>query len=146
MTVRSPIFGKKSKSMIQQYRIKGAIAIVNKLGLIRFVRIFSVHLINHFSTPYKMATNTTARFDVRLAAEQKKLFEQAQSLAHYRSLTEFILDAAQRYAHQIIEKHNSILSSEKDKLIFFDALANPPKPNTALKKAAARYKQKTTKK
>lgn len=93
-----------------------------------------------------MATNTTARFDVRLAAEQKKLFEQAQLLAHYRSLTEFILDAAQQYAHQIIEKHNSILASERDKQVFFDALMNPPKPNAALKKAAARYKQKAGKK
>jgi len=93
-----------------------------------------------------MATNTTARFDVRLATEQKKLFEQAQLLGHYRSLTEFILDAAQQYAHQIIEKHNSILASETDKKIFFDALINPPKPNAALKNAASRYKQKVAKK
>lgn len=93
-----------------------------------------------------MATSTTARFDVRLANEQKKLFEQAQLLAHYRSLTEFILDAAQKYATQIIEKHNLILSTKKDQEIFFDALITPPAPNDALKKAAKRYKKGIAKK
>jgi uncharacterized protein (DUF1778 family) len=43
------------------------------------------------------------------------------------------------------ENNNLILKSEKDKKIFFDALANTPKANNDLKRALARYKQKNLK-
>jgi len=42
---------------------------------------------------------------------------------------------------QIVENHQSILQSKKDLAIFFDALMNPPRPNTNLKKAVARYNE-----
>ncbi|MBT9485680.1 DUF1778 domain-containing protein [Sediminibacterium sp.] len=42
---------------------------------------------------------------------------------------------------QIVEKHQSILQTKKDLAIFFDALMNPPRPNTNLKKAVARYNE-----
>lgn len=79
------------------------------------------------------------RFDARLTREQKEFFEYASQLGGFRSLTEFIIQAAQLRAKEIIEEHNKILASNKDKEIFFDALLNPPSPNTELKSALDAY-------
>ncbi len=43
-------------------------------------------------------------------------------------------------ANAITQKHNSILASEKDLEIFFDALTNSLGPNQKLRDAAGRYK------
>jgi len=92
-----------------------------------------------------MKTIEKARFDTRITVEQKETFEYAASLGGYRTLTEFVLHAAQVEAEKIIEKHNSILTTKKDREIFFKALFNPPAPGNKLKLAAERYK-KTLKK
>jgi uncharacterized protein (DUF1778 family) len=86
-----------------------------------------------------MKTSTQSRFDIRLSKEQKEFFEYAAQLGGFRTSTEFVIQAIQKQATQIIEKHQSILQSKKDQAVFFDALMNPPKPNTNLKKAVARY-------
>jgi len=88
-----------------------------------------------------MKNSSKTRFDTRLPIEQKHLFEYAATLGGFRTLTEFILFAAQEQAKQIVEKHNTILASQKDNAIFFDALISPPKPNTRLRKAVSRYKK-----
>ncbi len=88
-----------------------------------------------------MKNSSKTRFDTRLPIEQKNLFEYAATLGGFRTLTEFILFAAQEQAKQIVEKHNTILASQKDNAIFFDALISPPKPNARLKKAVSRYKK-----
>ena len=80
------------------------------------------------------------RFDARLTREQKELFEYAAQLTGSRSLTDFIISSAQKEADRIIEKNQFILmNSKKDQQVFFDTLANPPKPNARLKKALNRY-------
>ena len=86
------------------------------------------------------------RFDIRLADKQKEFFTYAANLGGFRTLTEFVIFSVQEQANQIVEKHNSILNSKKDQEIFFDSLINPPKPNAKLKKAAAWYKDVTSKK
>ena len=43
-------------------------------------------------------------------------------------------------ANAIIQEHNTILASEKDREIFFNALVNPGGPNQKLRDAAERYK------
>jgi len=43
-------------------------------------------------------------------------------------------------ANTIIQEHNTILASEKDREILFDALLNPAGPNKKLRDAAERYK------
>jgi len=43
-------------------------------------------------------------------------------------------------ANTITLQHNSILASEREREIFFDALMNPPGPNEKLRDAADRYK------
>ena len=81
-----------------------------------------------------------ARFDARLPQEVKDLFERAASIKGFKSLSEFVIYYTSEAAHIIIEKHNQILASERDKNIFFDALVNAPKPNKTLSEAAKRYK------
>ena len=81
-----------------------------------------------------------ARFDAKIPKIQKELFEYAASLGGYRTLTDFVINAVQEKANAIIQEHNTIIASEKDREIFFDALINPKGPNQKLRAAAARYK------
>jgi uncharacterized protein (DUF1778 family) len=81
-----------------------------------------------------------ARFDVKIPKAQKQLFEYAASLGGFRTLTDFIINAVQEKANTIIREHNTILGSEKDREIFFDALMNPAGPNKKLRDAAERFK------
>jgi uncharacterized protein (DUF1778 family) len=87
------------------------------------------------------ANQDKARFDTRLSLEQKQFFERAAVLGGYRSLTDFVLAAVQDKAKKIIEENEKIVASEKDKVIFFEALANPPKPNDELVCAKYEYDQ-----
>ena len=77
-------------------------------------------------------SSNSARFGAKLTSEQKQLFKQAAELLGYKSLSEFVLQTTQTAALQIVEKHQQILASEKDKKVFFDALVNPPEPNSTL--------------
>lgn len=88
-----------------------------------------------------MKTIEKTRFDARLPKAQKQYFEYAASLGGFRSLTEFLVNAAQQRAKQIIDEHNTILASQRDRDLFFKAVSNPGKPNANLKKAAARFKK-----
>ena len=84
-------------------------------------------------------SSNSARFDARLTSEQKQLFKQAAKLLGYKSLSEFVVQTTQTAALQIVEKHQQILGSEKDKKVFFDALVNPPEPNSTLIGGLKRY-------
>ncbi len=86
-------------------------------------------------------TSDKARFDAKLSKEQKEYFQYAATLGGFNSLTEFIISSAREKANSIIKEHNTILASKKDREIFFNALMNPPEPNSALQKAAKSYKR-----
>lgn len=79
------------------------------------------------------------RFDARLTVEQKELLEYASKLGGFRSLTEFVMKAAQTKAEAIIKNHNRILASKKDQQIFFDLVQKDIAPNEDLKSALAEY-------
>ena len=81
-----------------------------------------------------------ARFDTRLPKEQKMFFERAARLGGYRSLTDFVISAAQSRAKEIIEEREQILASNRDSEIFFDAITNSIEPNDKLLTAANEYK------
>lgn len=81
------------------------------------------------------------RFDTKLTKVQKELFELAAKIGGYRTLTDFMLSTAEEKAKTIVQQHEAILASERDKKIFFDAVMNPPQPNQRLKEAAKRYKE-----
>lgn len=92
-----------------------------------------------------MATSSTkTRFDAKLPEEQKELFERAALVGGYRSLTNFIISAAQAKATEIITAHETLMASERDQRVFFDALLNPPAPTEKLRAAAKRYKTTLT--
>lgn len=86
-----------------------------------------------------MSTVVKSRFDTRLPKSQKQYFEYAAMLGGFRNLTDFIVYSAQQQANKIVETHSAFLTSQKDKEVFFEAIVNPKKPNSALKKAASRY-------
>jgi uncharacterized protein (DUF1778 family) len=94
----------------------------------------------------KSGIKAEARFDARLTVSQKELFEEAARIKGFKSLSEFVIYTTQEAATMIIERHNAILISEKDKEIFFNALLNPPKPNSALTKAVKNYHKKVAEK
>ena len=80
-----------------------------------------------------------ARFDGQLPIEQKLYFEQAAILGGFRNLTDFVFRAAQEKAEEIVKNHETILSTQRDKDVFFEALMSPSKPNNKLKVAAQKY-------
>ncbi len=80
-----------------------------------------------------------ARFDTRLPKQQKEFFERAAVLGGYRTLTEFVIYSVQDKAKQIMDEHNRVLSSEKDREVFFNALLGESEPNQALTTAARKY-------
>lgn len=88
-----------------------------------------------------MKTTATSRFDARLPKDQKEFFEYAASLGGFRTLTDFVIYCVQQQATSIVEKHKTILASQRDQEIFVKALLHPPKANERLKKATGRYKK-----
>ena len=88
----------------------------------------------------QLTLSKKARFDAKIPKVQKELFEYAASLGGFRTLTDFIINAVQEKANTIIHEYNTILASEKDREIFFDALMNPAGPNQKLHDATESYK------
>jgi uncharacterized protein (DUF1778 family) len=82
-----------------------------------------------------------ARFDTRLPKEQKQLFERAAAIGGYRNLTDFVILSAQEKAKQIINESEEIITSEKDREIFFNALMQVAEPNAKLLDASESYKK-----
>jgi len=79
------------------------------------------------------------RFDARLTQEQKDFLEYASRIGGFRSLTEFILQAAQSRAEEIVDKHNQIIASKRDQEIFFEFVFEGIEPNPNLKSALSDY-------
>ncbi|MDP3431378.1 MAG: DUF1778 domain-containing protein [Bacteroidota bacterium] len=80
-----------------------------------------------------------ARFDTRLSKEQKVIFERAALLGGYRNLSDFVISAVQEKAKMIIQETETVLASQKDSEIFFDAIINAANPNDKLIAAAKQY-------
>ncbi len=87
-----------------------------------------------------MRDEVLVQFDAKISEKQKKHLEYAARLGGFKTLGEFMVHAAEVEAEKIVQKHNEILASEKDREVFFDSLMNPPKPGSKLRKAAASYK------
>jgi uncharacterized protein (DUF1778 family) len=81
------------------------------------------------------------RFDTKLTTDQKTLFERAAKLGGYRTLTDFVVSTVQEKAKFIVEQHEAVLATERDRNVFFDAIMNPPKPGKRLLQAAERYRE-----
>jgi uncharacterized protein (DUF1778 family) len=75
-----------------------------------------------------------SRLGFRVDVQTKKLVEKAAALER-RSLTDFCLTALTQATQATITRHETIVLSERDREVFFDALVHPPKPNARLKRA-----------
>jgi uncharacterized protein (DUF1778 family) len=80
------------------------------------------------------------RLEARVSAEQKAVFQRAAELEG-RSLSDFLIDSAQRRAEEVIREHEVIRLSVQDSLLFAEAVLNPPTPSERLRAAFARYKE-----
>ncbi len=76
------------------------------------------------------------RLEFRVDAETKRLVERAAALER-RSLTEFCLTALAQATRETINRHETLVLSEGDRVAFFDALVHPSLPNARLRRAFA---------
>lgn len=83
----------------------------------------------------------TARFEARITEEQKALFVRAAELTG-RSLTDFVLAAAQETAARTLREHDAMTLSARDREAFVAALLDAPVPVPRLRKAVRRYKER----
>ena len=85
-----------------------------------------------------MPNNQIARLEARLPASVYALLKRAAELQG-RSLTDFVVSAAQNAAQRVVEDDSIIRLSVEDQARFAQALLNPPAPNAALKRALQRH-------
>ncbi len=78
------------------------------------------------------------RIAVRVTPKQKTTLAQAAALRG-RSLTDFIVDIAQREAERDLEKAQIVKLSIKGQQKLIDLLLDPPKPNEYLQSANKLY-------
>jgi uncharacterized protein (DUF1778 family) len=81
-----------------------------------------------------MPTQPTARLEARLPASVYATLKRAAELQG-RSLSDFVVTAAQAAAQRAIEDETLIRLSVQDQQRFAEALINPPAPNKALQRA-----------
>lgn len=81
-----------------------------------------------------MATTQTARLDLRMDQERKRLIETAASLLG-QSVSAFTVSSAIRQASEVVEQFGMLTLTHRDRDAFLAALDNPTKPNARLKKA-----------
>ena len=82
-----------------------------------------------------------ARLGIRVDGQTKQLVARAAELEH-RSLTDFCLTALTEAARRTIAEHDTLMLSERDQHIFFDALIHPPEPNARLVRAFETERQR----
>jgi uncharacterized protein (DUF1778 family) len=88
-----------------------------------------------------MAEQTTrsARIEARIAPEALAVVKRAAEIQG-RSVSDFVVAAAQEAAHRTIEETQIIRLSVEDQQVFAEAVLAPPEPSPALKRAAAKYR------
>jgi uncharacterized protein (DUF1778 family) len=85
------------------------------------------------------ATATTARLEARLPMEVMMRLKRASEIQG-RTLTDFVVAAADEAACRAIEQTEIIRLSIEDQRQIAEAILNPPAPAKALKKAAKRHR------
>lgn len=86
------------------------------------------------------ATSRTARIEARIAPESLAIIRRAAELQG-RSVSDFVVAAAQDAATKAIEQTQIILLSMEDQIAFAEAILNPPPPNAALMRAAEAHRR-----
>ena len=83
----------------------------------------------------------TARMELRVPKQFKRLAEQASAIKGERSTAEYIKRLVEEDARRVIEQHQTMSLSETAFDRFVSACDNAAKPNDALKRAAKRAKE-----
>jgi uncharacterized protein (DUF1778 family) len=80
------------------------------------------------------------RISSRVLKPVRKTIEEAAALSG-ATLNQFVVQAALKEAHAVLERERFIRLSRRDTQTFLRALENPPSPNARLKKAVAAYRR-----
>lgn len=84
-------------------------------------------------------TRNEARVTARIPASVKETLQKAADLSG-ATLNQFLVQAALKEAHNILEAERVITLSEQDAEKVFRLIENPPKPNARLLAAVERHK------
>lgn len=87
-----------------------------------------------------MTQSTSARFDARIPRELHNLLKRAAELEG-RTMTNFVISAAQSAAQRVIEKSGVIRLSLEDQECFARALLSPAEKTPAMQRAFERQKK-----
>ena len=87
-----------------------------------------------------MTSEPTARLEARLPADVHAMLKRAAQIQG-RTLTDFVVTAAQEAARHTIEDTEIIRLSAEGQERFAEALLNPPEPNEALKRAFEHHRR-----
>ncbi len=82
----------------------------------------------------------TARIEARIAPDALAVVKRAAEIQG-RSVSEFVVTAAQEAANRTIEETEIIRLSVAGQRAFAEALIKPPKPSAGLKKAFAHHRR-----
>ena len=83
-----------------------------------------------------------SRIEIRVNQEDKELFEYACNLRGFKSFSEFARVVITKEAKAILAEDRQILTSKRDKEIFFNTLmGNEEAPNEALLSAIRSYNE-----
>jgi uncharacterized protein (DUF1778 family) len=80
------------------------------------------------------------RFAARISPQQKERLQHAADLEG-RTLSDFVIESAERAAEDVIRKHEVITLSARDSRRFVGALLDPSPPSDRLRDAAAHYRR-----
>jgi uncharacterized protein (DUF1778 family) len=80
------------------------------------------------------SSNRTARIEARITPDLLAVVKRAAELQG-RSISDFVVAAAQEAAYKTIEEANIIRLSVEDQQRFVELLLNPPPPSPALERA-----------
>lgn len=81
----------------------------------------------------------TARIEARIAPDALAVVKRAAEMQG-RSVSDFVVAAAQDAAQRAIAETQLIRLSVEDQRTFAEAILNPPQPNAALLRAAEAYR------
>lgn len=85
-------------------------------------------------------TTKTERLEARVPVALKRAIQHAANLQG-RTLTDFVIASLEKMARETVREHEVITLSAADSLRVAKLLIHPPKPNAALKKAAAQHRK-----
>jgi uncharacterized protein (DUF1778 family) len=81
-----------------------------------------------------------ARLEARVPRATKALCETAAAIQG-RKLTDFVVNSVVEAAQRVVRASELSELTQRDKIVFVEALLNPPAPNARLRKAAVRHAQ-----